>query len=507
MSLLRQIPGVLLLLVAASVSGVSSVQAESSKPLKGRTSEASTLQPAAVQVVKQPLVPPAGAASQIPQQLRYQGVLTDPTNAPLTGAYALTFRLYATPVGGAPLWTETQADVPVDDGLFGVLLGSLTSLALPFDQPYWLSIEVGTDGEMTPRQPLASVPTARRADVADAITPGALTPVYIVGNNVGIGTATPAQTLDVAGTVQATGFKMPTGAVIGTVLTSDANGVGAWQPLSGATKVPGALHWEMGKLLGVTATALVTFTTPFSQPPIVVAGIGNTTSEVQVSTFDANPSVVWFTRQPSGFPTDICWLAIDRAAFTIDNEPGPDVRVETFRGWTTGNQTTMAFQPVRNIEPAIALLLTDSEAQETGGHLLVSGGSAGPRPGRGFAYRQNGGAPWGAFAMALLLEGGSGQFGSGIPYEAGYVASPGVGAARALTFTNTYTDPLIFLTPALRVQFDTTPTASAWYANLTPTGVDIYTNVNTNHVIFYLVMERQSGARLTNGWHQLRVGE
>ncbi len=47
--------------------------------------------------------------------------------------------------------------------------------------------------------------------------------------NVGIGTTTPAHKPDVAGTAQMTGFKMPTGAAAGRVLTSDASGVGTWQ--------------------------------------------------------------------------------------------------------------------------------------------------------------------------------------------------------------------------------------------------------------------------------------
>jgi hypothetical protein len=47
--------------------------------------------------------------------------------------------------------------------------------------------------------------------------------------NVGIGTSSPSTRLDVAGTAQMTGFKMPTGANSGYVLTSDANGNGTWQ--------------------------------------------------------------------------------------------------------------------------------------------------------------------------------------------------------------------------------------------------------------------------------------
>ena len=48
-------------------------------------------------------------------------------------------------------------------------------------------------------------------------------------DSVGIGTATPSAKLDVAGTAQVTGFKMPTGATGGHVLTSDGAGVGTWQ--------------------------------------------------------------------------------------------------------------------------------------------------------------------------------------------------------------------------------------------------------------------------------------
>jgi hypothetical protein len=51
--------------------------------------------------------------------------------------------------------------------------------------------------------------------------------------NVGIGTTTPAHRLDVADTVQMSGFKMPTAASNGYVLTSDASGVGTWQAPGG----------------------------------------------------------------------------------------------------------------------------------------------------------------------------------------------------------------------------------------------------------------------------------
>jgi hypothetical protein len=48
----------------------------------------------------------------------------------------------------------------------------------------------------------------------------------------GIGTLSPGSLLHVAGEAQVNGFKMPTGAGAGHVLTSDASGNGTWQPLA-----------------------------------------------------------------------------------------------------------------------------------------------------------------------------------------------------------------------------------------------------------------------------------
>ena len=49
------------------------------------------------------------------------------------------------------------------------------------------------------------------------------------GGGVGINTSAPASALDVNGTATVTGFRLPTGAIPGFVLTSDASGNGSWQ--------------------------------------------------------------------------------------------------------------------------------------------------------------------------------------------------------------------------------------------------------------------------------------
>lgn len=107
--------------------------------------------------------------AEVPHLIRFQGKVTDKAGAPLNGAYNITFRIYDAQDGGSLLWSETQASVPVNNGIFTTLLGNVNALALGFDAPYWLSMEVNDDGEMAPRQAITSVGYAIHAEVADSI--------------------------------------------------------------------------------------------------------------------------------------------------------------------------------------------------------------------------------------------------------------------------------------------------------------------------------------------------
>jgi len=113
--------------------------------------------------------------AQIPQTISYQGILTDGSSIVIPdGTYNLTFSLYEADTGGAALWSETQSIVVVN-GVFNVILGSVTSLSsVEFDQQYWLGITVGAGPEMTPRIKLAASPYSLNSrSVADgAVTEG-----------------------------------------------------------------------------------------------------------------------------------------------------------------------------------------------------------------------------------------------------------------------------------------------------------------------------------------------
>lgn len=95
------------------------------------------------------LIPVSHAA--IPHLLSFQGILKNSADSYLNGNYSLTFRIYSASSGGTAIWSETQSSVSVTSGRFNTQLGSVTALNLDFSQDYWLSVQVASDAEMTPR--------------------------------------------------------------------------------------------------------------------------------------------------------------------------------------------------------------------------------------------------------------------------------------------------------------------------------------------------------------------
>jgi hypothetical protein len=106
----------------------------------------------------------------IPKLINYQGMLTqaDGTTPVTNGNYNLTFKIYGSLSGTDSLWREYHPNVSVTNGLFNVILGSVTTLNLAFNTDYWLGVRVGNDPELSPRIRLTSVGYAYRASIADS---------------------------------------------------------------------------------------------------------------------------------------------------------------------------------------------------------------------------------------------------------------------------------------------------------------------------------------------------
>jgi hypothetical protein len=99
-----------------------------------------------------------------PGVISYQGTLTEPGGQPVDGDLDMTFGLFDVSTGGTALWTEAHNganSVPVSEGLFNVLLGSLSPIPSTVWDSASLFLEVTVGGEMlAPREAVGSVPHA-----------------------------------------------------------------------------------------------------------------------------------------------------------------------------------------------------------------------------------------------------------------------------------------------------------------------------------------------------------
>jgi len=112
------------------------------------------------------------APAAVPSLINYSGMLSDLNGKPQSGIKGVTFLLYQDQQGGAPLWLETQNVRADKNGRYTVTLGSSNIEGLPADvfasgQARWLAVQVAGQPEQ-PRVLLVAVPYAMKA--ADAQT-------------------------------------------------------------------------------------------------------------------------------------------------------------------------------------------------------------------------------------------------------------------------------------------------------------------------------------------------
>jgi hypothetical protein len=146
------------------------------------------------------VAPASAAPPAVPGALTYQGVLLDAQGDPRTGSVDLTLRLFDAATGGTLLYSQTLTGVPLDAGVFTVVLGPTGAASDVPDDPLttslaqalvgdlaatgpnrFLEVTVGSEGPLTRIQLLATpyalratsaqtADTATSAEVANEVT-------------------------------------------------------------------------------------------------------------------------------------------------------------------------------------------------------------------------------------------------------------------------------------------------------------------------------------------------
>ena len=183
--------------------------------------------------------------TSVPRSMTYQGVLKDSNGEAVTDSvYNVTFRIFNVTSGGMSLWNES---LPCTTSA-GVFFTAFNDVNLPFDEDYWLELEVG--GEiLNPRQKMSMVGYAARADTADYafatsaggngwIDDGTVVRLETATDSVGIGTTTPSEMLEVNGNILVNGkATLGSGNIntgIGSFVAGENNSVsGNWATISG----------------------------------------------------------------------------------------------------------------------------------------------------------------------------------------------------------------------------------------------------------------------------------
>jgi hypothetical protein len=110
----------------------------------------------------------SGTFASVPDQINFQGTLTGSTGNPVDGQVSFALTFYINQTSTHPLWTETHPSVEVDDGLYQMMMGSITPFPHDLFNTAQLWLEIIVDGEtLSPRLQISSVAFGFRSAYAD----------------------------------------------------------------------------------------------------------------------------------------------------------------------------------------------------------------------------------------------------------------------------------------------------------------------------------------------------
>ncbi len=145
-----------------------------------------------------------GLITSVPRTMTYQAILKDGDGDPMPNeSVDITFRIYNDWTAGDLLWDDALAIVTDDGGYFNA---SLVNLNLPFDEDYFLELQVEGESPMSPRAQFSMSAYAARTDTSDYsfagggwVDDGPSVRLETSTDKVGIGTSSPTNKLHVVG--------------------------------------------------------------------------------------------------------------------------------------------------------------------------------------------------------------------------------------------------------------------------------------------------------------------
>ena len=222
------------------------------------------------------------AAQQVPVVLNYQATLSQ-NGQRVEGTLPVAARVFEEETGGPLLWEELRSSVTIVDGRLSLLLGTVNSFPVDLFDEAERYLEIEVDGDKMPRLRMASTPyalragraqAARRADVADAVAPGAAVTALSAGTGLNASSLTGAVTLTIAdGELTESNFE--TGAVSSRVIANDAVTAADIAANAVGTSELDAADPIDGQVLGFSGTGLAWTDLPTASGDITAVTAGD----------------------------------------------------------------------------------------------------------------------------------------------------------------------------------------------------------------------------------------